>query len=116
MTVALQDGILDVESSGENFEIHRKKEIDEFEAFRQEYQDKADALANEYDEYVSKLNKEFVEYKKEFVLEANHVIQFDGNRVDESTMSDKHRAAFAELEAFAGEALIEFRKTIDKNN
>jgi hypothetical protein len=108
--VALQEGQLEVESPGEAFEIHKQKAMSEFEAFKQQAKDKKAALKDEYSKYKKKTMKEFVEYKKSFTLESNHVIRFDGNRVDESEMGEDTKAEFDDFEAVAGEMLLEFRQ------
>ncbi len=108
--VALQEGQLDVESLGEAFEIHKQKELSEYEAFLLEAEQSKQALRDEYDTYKKDLNNEFVEYKKNFTLEANRVIRFDGNRVDETEMGEDVKAEFEDFEAIAGEMLEEFRQ------
>ena len=108
--VALSEGKLEVESPGPEFEIHRKQEMGEFEAFKQQAREQQEALKKEYEDYRDRMQREFVEYKKSFTLEADHVIRFDGTRVDETAMDDNTRAEFAAFEELAGEALIEFRK------
>jgi hypothetical protein len=108
--VALAEGQLEVESPGPDFEIHRKQELDEFEAIKQQAHEQRQALKKEFDDYRNRMQHEFVEYKKNFTLEADHVIRFDGTRVDETTMDDDTRADFAAFEKEAGDMLIEFRK------
>jgi hypothetical protein len=107
--VALQEGQLEVESPGEAYEIHRKRELTEYEVFLQEARERQRALQDEYDSYKKELKKEFIEYKKSFTLEANRVIRFDGNRVDETEMGEDVKAEFDDFEAIAGEMLEEFR-------
>jgi len=108
--VALAEGQLEVESPGPDFEIHRKQEMDEFEAFKQQAREQQQALKKEFDDYRNRMQHEFVEYKKNFTLEADHVIRFDGTRVDETAMDDNTRAEFAAFEQEAGDLLTEFRK------
>ena len=108
--VALQEGLLDIESPGPEFEIHRKKELDEFEAFKQQALEQQQALRKEFDDYKNQVQREFIEYKKNFTLQANHVVRFDGTRVDESVMDENVKAEFEAFEAIAGDMLIEFRK------
>ncbi len=109
-SVALQEGKLELESPGDDYEIHRQKPVDDFEAFKQQAQDAKDALQKEYQTYKEQTMKEFVEYKKSFTMEANHVIRFDGNRVDETEMGEKERASFSNFESVAGEMLETFRR------
>ena len=108
--VALQEGVLDVESPGEAFEIHKQKELSEYEAFLLEAKKSKQAMDDEYKDYKEGLKKEFIEYKKNFTLQANRVIRFDGNRVDETEMDENVQAEFDDFEAIAGEMLEEFRQ------
>jgi hypothetical protein len=108
--VALQEGQLEVKSPGDAFEIHKQRELTEYEAFLEEARQSKQALRDEYDSYKKELKKEFIEYKKSFTLEANRVIRFDGNRVDETEMDENVKAEFDDFEAIAGEMLEEFRQ------
>ena len=107
--VALQEGKLELESSGDDYEIHRQKPIDDFSAFKQQAADAQKAMKNEYDSYKKQTMEEFVEYKKSFTMQANHVIRFDGNRVDETEMGEKEQTSFSDFESIAGEMLETFR-------
>lgn len=107
--VALQEGLLDVQSPGPAFEIHRQEVLDDFEAFKQQSQQQQQALRNEYDEYRQQMQDEFIEYKDNFNLQANHVIRFDGVRVDETIIDENIKAEFDDFETIAGELLEEFR-------
>ncbi|MCW8956020.1 MAG: FecR domain-containing protein [Gammaproteobacteria bacterium] len=101
--VALEDGKLNIESPGEDYAIYKKQQADDFESFKQQMQDKSDALNQEFKDYQQNLQKEFVEYKKQFDLEANQVVSFDGNRVDQAELSGQLKADFSDFAAFAGE-------------
>lgn len=109
-SVSLQEGKLELESSGEDYEIHRQKPVDDFSAFKQQAVDAKNALNKEYADYKKQTMKEFVEYKKSFTMEANHVISFDGNRVDETEMGEAEQVSFSNFESVAGEMLEEFRE------
>ncbi|MFW2373029.1 MAG: FecR family protein [Gammaproteobacteria bacterium] len=108
--VALEDGKLNIESPGEDYAIHKKLQADEFDAFKQQMQDKADALDKEFKDYQQNLQKEFVEYKKQFDLEANQLVSFDGNRVDQTELSDQLKADFSDFAAFAGDQADAYRE------
>lgn len=108
--VALKEGKLELVSTGDNYEIHRQKSVDNFKAFKQQAEESRKAMKSEYDDYKKNTMEEFVEYKNSFTMEANHVIRFDGNRVDETAMSEKERASFDDFESIAGEMLESFRK------
>jgi hypothetical protein len=112
--VALQEGRLEIESPGPDFELHIRRELDEFEAFKQQALEQREAMRSEFDQYKQQLNREFVEYRKNFTLEANRVIRFDGKRVDETSMddvdNDRIKAEFSNFEQEAGEMLQQFRE------
>ncbi|MDH5393276.1 MAG: FecR family protein [Gammaproteobacteria bacterium] len=107
--VALQEGSLNVESPGEDFELHKQKPVDDFAAFMQQQQDQANKVKDEFSDYKKQINEEFVEYVKEFTLEPNKMISFNGNRVDETEISDKLRSDFGSLEEFAGDIINEYK-------
>ena len=108
--VALEEGMLDIESPGPAFEIHRQQQLDEFETFRQEVLGQKQALQREFDDYKERVKREYLEYKTSFSLRANYMIRFDGTRVDESMIDEQIRAEFESFEAVAGELLNEFRE------
>lgn len=108
--VALQEGLLDIESPGPAFEIHRLQERAEFETFKQQALQQQQDTQREYDDYKKQMQREFIEYKKNFTLQPNHVIRFDGVRVDESVIDDNVKAEFKNFETIAGELLQEFRQ------
>jgi hypothetical protein len=107
--VALQEGMLDIESSGPVFEIYRQRELDEFEAFKQQVQQEQEKLRDEFDDFKMKLSREFIEYRDSFALHPGHVVRFVGARVDESMIDEGVEADFENFEAIAGELLEEFR-------
>ena len=109
-SIALQEGKLEMESSGDDYEIHRQKPIDDFSAFKRQAQDAKMAMKKEYEDYKKQTMEEFVEYKKVFTMQANHVIRFDGNRVDETEMGEKEQASFSDFESIAGDMLETFRE------
>lgn len=114
-SVSLQEGKLELESPGDDYEIHRQKAVDEFAAFKQEALDARKAMKNEYDEYKKQTMEEFVEYKKSFTMQANHVISFNGNRVDETEMGKEEQASFSNFESVAGEMLETFRRQSEEH-
>ena len=114
-SVSLQEGKLGLESSGDDYEIHRQKPVDDFAAFKQQALDAKNAMKKEYEDYKKQTMEEFVEYKKSFTMQANHVIHFDGNRVDETKMGEKEQASFSDFESIAGEMLEVFRSQSEQH-
>lgn len=108
--VALQEGSLNVESPGDDFELHKKKKpVDDFAAYMQQQQQQANKVNDEFAAYKKEINDEFVEYVKQFTLEPNKMISFNGNRVDEGGISDALRKDFGTLEDFAGDLVNEYK-------
>ena len=107
--VALQEGSLNVESPGDDFELHKKKPVDDFAAYMQQQQKQANKVNDEFAAYKKEINDEFVEYVKQFTLEPNKMISFNGNRVDEKGISDSLRKDFGTLEDFAGDLVNEYK-------
>jgi len=108
--VALQEGLLDIESPGPAFEIHRQQVIDEYETFKQKMLQQQQDMHLEFDDYIKQIQQEFIEFKENFTLQPNHVIRFDGIRVDESVFDENIKAEFENFEAIAGELLQEFHE------
>ena len=108
--VALQEGLLEIESQGPAFEIHRQQQSGEFEQFRQEMHRQQQQINQEFDDYREQLSREFIEYRSRFTLEPEHVIRFDGARVDESRFDRQVAADFENLESIAGDLLEKFRE------
>ena len=91
--VSLKEGLVGVQSLKEEFELHRKKEMDEYEAYKRE-------MAGEFDEYKKELEKGFTEFVKEFDLKPNQTISFDGNKVDEEKSLEEVAKEFSRFENF----------------
>ncbi len=112
--LALQEGSLEIESPGDAFELHIKRELDDFEAFKKQAQERERALRKEFEDYKKQVNDEFVEYRKSFSLQSNRVLRFNGNRVDETSLeagdNDAMKTDFSNFEQEAGELLEQFRE------
>jgi len=108
--VALQEGSLNVESPGEAFELHQKKDKeDDFASFMKKQQQEAGKVKDEFSEYKKNIKEEFVSYVQEFTLQPDKMISFSGNRVDEDKISEQLREEFSKLEDFAGELVDEYK-------
>lgn len=91
--VSLKEGLVGVQSLKEEFELHRKKEMDEYEAYKRQ-------MMGEYEEYKKELEKEFVEFVKEFDLKPNKTVTFDGNKVSEEASLEEIAKEFSRFESF----------------
>jgi hypothetical protein len=91
--VSLKEGLVGVQSLKEEFELHRKKEMDEYEAYKRQ-------MAGEFDEYKKELEEGFVEFVKEFDLQPNKTISFDGNKVNEEASLETIAKEFSRFESF----------------
>jgi hypothetical protein len=109
-SVALQTGLLNIESPGEDYAVVTSPQPDDFAAFKQKAQEQQQAMKKEFEDYKEKTAKEFVEYKKSFDLQANRVVSFDGNRVNEKDMDETFSNAFGDLESFAGQHIKAYRE------
>ena len=108
-SVALKEGLLDVESNGPVFEIHKKKIMDEFAQFKQQHQQAQQELKDEFEQYKQQTTNEFIEYRQKFTLRSNRVINLTGYRVDEAAMDDVNKADFESFESEADELIKQFR-------
>jgi hypothetical protein len=108
--VALAEGLLDIQTPGAAFEIHRQAQLDQFGAFKQQSRQQRETVQQAFDEYKQALKRDFIEFKKSFRLQANHVVRFEGNRVEERRIDDAIKAEFEYFESIAAELLDEFRE------
>jgi FecR protein len=108
-SVALKEGLLDIESTGPVFEIHKQKELDEFERFKLEQQAARAQMQDEFEQYKEQTMREFVEYRRHFTLRPNHAISFTGYRVDEAAMTEADKADFKAFESEAEDLIKNFR-------
>ncbi len=108
-TVALKEGLLQIESTGPAFEIHKKEIIDEFTQFKQQRKQEKQAVQNEYEQYKQQTRQEFVEYSRQFTLRPDRMINLSGYRLDETAMSKVNRADFELFESEAEDLIKAFR-------
>lgn len=108
--VALQEGKLNIESPGKAYEIHRQQQADDFAAFKQQMQQDSEAMQQAFKDYKESMKREFVEYKKSFDLQPDRMIRFDGNRVDESGLSDQLKSDFDHFASFAGDYIRAYKE------
>lgn len=112
-SVALKEGLLQIESNGPAFEIHKKKALNEFEQFRQQQLQAKQDMLNEFERYKQQTQREFIEYRRQFTLRPNRVISLRGYRVDEAELSDANRADFRSFEDEAEDLIKAFHGKVD---
>ena len=115
-SIALKEGLLQIQSTGPAFEIHRQKTLDEFEQYKLERQQSQAALQDEFDRYRQQTMKEFVEYRRDFTLQPNRVISLSGYRVDETAMSADNEKDFVLFETVAEEMIKNFRDKTEESD
>lgn len=109
--VALQEGRLNIESSGDDFEFVKSGEIaDDFAAFKRQAEDGQQKLNEDFSNYKEKLNNEFIEYKKSFDLQANKVISVNGNRVVENDLDENWKESFERFSEFSKDYIGAYRE------
>lgn len=109
-SVALQTGLLNIESPGEDYAVVTQQQPEDFASFKQKMQDQQQAMKKEFEDYKEKTAKEFIEYKKSFDLQANRVVSFDGNRVNEKELDASFSNQFGSFESFAGQHIKAYRE------
>lgn len=112
-SVALKEGLLQIQSTGPAFEIHKQKVLDEFDQYRQQHEESQAALQDEFDQYKQQAMNEFVEYRRNFTLQPDRVISLSGYRVDETAMTSADEADFVLFETEAEEIIRSFRDNTD---
>jgi hypothetical protein len=108
-SVALKEGLLDIESTGPAFEIHKQKQLDEFERFKQAQQAANAQMQDEFEQYKKQTRREFIEYRRHFTLQPDRVISLSGYRIDETAMTETDKADFESIESEAEELIKKFR-------
>jgi len=108
-SVALKEGLLQIESNGPAFEIHKKKMTDDFAQFKQQQQQAQKKMRDEFEQYKKQTQREFIEYRRNFTLQPDRVISLSGYRVDETAMSEADKADFDAFESEAEVLIKEFR-------
>lgn len=108
-SLALKEGLVNVESTKGDFEIHKQNVKDELSAYKAEMEQGVKDMKKEGEEFIKNEQAEFVEFKRQFLLEAQNTISITGNRVDQHPMDKADKEAFDELERFAGDEIKDFR-------
>jgi len=108
-SVALKEGLLQIESTGPAFEIHRKKMTDDFAQFKQQQHQAQKKMRDEFEQFKQQTQREFIEYRRNFTLQPDRVISLSGYRVDETAMSAADKADFDSFESEAEDLIKEFR-------
>ncbi|RDH81461.1 MAG: hypothetical protein DIZ80_15375 [endosymbiont of Galathealinum brachiosum] len=112
--VALQEGKLNIESPGDDYEIHKPADVaDDFAAFKQQARQRQQALDDEFSNYKKDIGKEFVEYKKSFDLEANKVVSFNGSRVNETDLNKDWTSSFDGFADFSKDYIDAYKELDD---
>jgi ferric-dicitrate binding protein FerR (iron transport regulator) len=91
--VSLKEGLVGIDSLQGEFELHKKKEMDEFAAYQAK-------INGEFESYKKALQEEFVTYVSSFDLKPGKSVRFSKNRVDESEDLEKIIKDFSAFENF----------------
>lgn len=78
--VGMRKGTLSVSSPNEDFEIHKKLELDEFEALKRESQAAIENEKDQFEKFKENTRNEFVEYKHEFELGKDRMVTIGADR------------------------------------
>lgn len=109
--VALQEGKLNIESTGDDYEFVKPGVSDDsFAAFKEQESKEKQALDGEFSDYKKNINKKFLEYKESFDLQANKVISVDGNRVRESELDQDWTSSFDQFSEFSKNYVDAYRE------
>ena len=89
--VALKEGLIGVTSIKEEFELHRKKVLEEYEKYKMQQE-------SGFEAYKKAAQDEIVTNVKEFELSQGKKIDFSGKRVDENQFEDDDSKNFDKFE------------------
>ena len=101
--IGMRKGQISVTSPRDEYEIHRKQEEDEFAAFKKEAADAISSEKKAFEDYRADTAKEFVEYKRQFTLDKDRMVSFDGNKVTEGALNEKTTQDMESLESFGAD-------------
>jgi len=117
--VALQEGKLNIESPDDDYEFYKPAAVEnDFAAYQAQQKERENKLHDEFKNYKKDLKKDFIEYKKNFDLEANKVVSFNGKRVDESDLDKNWQSSFDSFSEFSRdyiEAYKELEQSTESN-
>ncbi len=109
--IALQEGLLNIESPGDDYEIHRPESAeDDFAAFKRQAMQQQQAMQQAFSDYKKQIADEFVEYKKSFELSRNQVVSFTGNKVQQTTLDQNWSRDFERFSAFSIDYIQAYRE------
>lgn len=113
--VALQEGKLNIESPGDDYEVIKSQaNLENFAAFKKQAEQKNQLMQDEFSDYKKNINKEFVEYKKSFDLLANKVVSISGQSVRESALDQNWESSFDSFLEFSKDYIGAYRE-LDQN-
>ncbi|HEY6021492.1 MAG TPA: FecR domain-containing protein [Candidatus Paceibacterota bacterium] len=102
--VGLREGVLEVSSTDEGFNVYQRRETDEFEAFKQRDREKVREMKKEYEKYRAQVKEEFVAFKKSFQLNANQSLSIAGDKAVISSLDEDAIKTMRRLEEFISDA------------
>lgn len=117
--VALQEGKLNIESPDEDYEFYKPAAVaNDFSDYQTQQKERQNKLNDEFKSYKKDLKKDFIEYKKNFNLEANKVVSFNGKRVEENDLNKDWQSSFDDFSQFSQDyigAYKELEKSTESN-
>jgi ferric-dicitrate binding protein FerR (iron transport regulator) len=105
--VGLREGVLEVSSTHEGFNVYQRKEMDEFEAFKQREREKVKEMKKEYEQYRTQIKEEFVAFKKSLQLKANQSLSIVGDKAVISGLDEDSIKTMQGLEQFISDTVLE---------
>lgn len=108
--VGLREGVLEVSSTQEGFNVYQRKEKDEFEAFKQRDREKVNEMRKEYEKYRAQVKEEFVAFKKSLQLNANQSLSIVGDKAVISSLDEDSIKSMQRLEEFISDVPPESAK------
>ncbi len=109
-SLALKEGLINVEAPKGSFEIHQKKEQNELDAYKAEMEKGVKEIKKEGAKFIQQEKDDFVTFKQSFLVKPDEMITLHGNRVDQGSMGPAEKASFDDLEEFGGDLIKNYRK------
>ena len=102
--VFLRRGKLEFLANKEKFALYTKRQTDEFEKFKNQFKTYKKEIMNDFNDYKNKQNFAFEAYKKQFSIEKDTIVVFEGGKVyKEKISSQKIQHYFDEFDSFIKE-------------
>lgn len=98
--IGLKEGMLDISSTQDGFNIYQRKEADDFEAYKRRDVEGVKDMQKEFDKYRTQVQEEFIAFKKTLQLNANQSLSISGDKAVISALDEETLTTIRRLQQF----------------